>query len=178
MNIMRGNVIYADLGQHPNECDSRQSGVRPCVVVSNPKSRILNVCPCSTRTDKKYNPVHVEILAEDIKGYPMKKSVVMIEQIVPIDRRLVKSKIGYICNKEVMSAIDAAIRIQLGIKEKSAKIKKRFVRYREGAELYSMSERKFMDLAKDAQATYKINQVVLVNCDILDEYLESFRITD
>ena len=34
-----------------------------------------------------------------------------------------------------------------------AKIKKRFVRYREGAELYSMSERKFMDLAKDAQAT-------------------------
>ena len=119
MNIMRGNVIYADLGQHPNECDSRQSGVRPCVVVSNPKSRILNVCPCSTRTDKKYNPVHVEILAKDIKGYPMKKSVVIIEQIVPIDRRLVKSKIGYICNKEVMSAIDAAIRIQLGIKEKA-----------------------------------------------------------
>ena len=61
---------------------------------------------------------------------------------------------------------------------KPAKIKKRFVRYREGAELYSMSERKFMDLAKDAQATYKLNQVVLVNCDILDEYLESFRITD
>ena len=28
---------------------------------------------------------------------------------------------------------------------KPAKIKKRFVRYREGAELYSMSERKFMD---------------------------------
>ena len=43
---------------------------------------------------------------------------------------------------------------------KPAKIKKRFVRYREGAELYSMSERKFMDLAKDAQATYKINQVI------------------
>ena len=119
MNIMRGNVIYADLGQHPNECDSRQSGVRPCVVVSNPKSRILNVCPCSTRTDKKYNPVHMEILAEDIKGYPMKKSVVMVEQIVPIDRRLVKSKIGYICNKEVMNAIDAAICIQLGIKEEA-----------------------------------------------------------
>lgn len=49
----------------------------------------------------------------------MKKSVVMIEQIVPIDRRLVKSKIGYICNKEVMNAIDAAIRIQLGIKEEA-----------------------------------------------------------
>ncbi len=61
-------------------------------------------------------------------------------------------------------------------RKKVDKIKKRFVRYREGAELYSMSERKFMDLAKDAKATYKINQVVLVNCDILEEYLESFRI--
>lgn len=64
------------------------------------------------------------------------------------------------------------------IGSKPEKIKKKFVRYKEGAELYSMSERKFMDLAKDAQATYKINQVVLVNCDIVDEYLESFRITD
>lgn len=71
-------------------------------------------------------------------------------------------------------------RKQMAVKNnrEGAKIKKRFVRYREGAEHYSMSERKFMDLAKDAQATYKINQVVLVNCDILDEYLESFRITD
>ena len=61
-------------------------------------------------------------------------------------------------------------------RKKVDKIKKRFVRYSDGAELYSMSERKFMDLAKDAKATYKINQVVLVNCDILEEYLESFRI--
>lgn len=61
---------------------------------------------------------------------------------------------------------------------KTEKIKKKFVRYKEGAELYSMSERKFMDLAKDAQATYKIDHVVLVNCDILDEYLESFRIME
>ena len=60
--------------------------------------------------------------------------------------------------------------------KKVEKIKKRFVRYKEGAELYSMSERKFMDLAKDAKATYKINQIDLVNCDILEEYLESFRI--
>lgn len=36
---------------------------------------------------------------------------------------------------------------------KPAKKKKRFVRYREGAELYSMSERKFMDLARKS---YKV----------------------
>ncbi len=43
---------------------------------------------------------------------------------------------------------------------------KRFVRYSEGAEMYSMSTSKFMQLAKDAKACYKVNQLVLVNLDI------------
>ena len=55
---------------------------------------------------------------------------------------------------------------------------KRFVRYKEGAEMYSMGLTKFQELAKDAKACYKINQLVLVNLDVLDKYLESFRITD
>ena len=52
---------------------------------------------------------------------------------------------------------------------------KRFVRYSEGAEMYSMSVSKFMQLAKDAKACYKVNQLVLVNLDIIDEYLETFQ---
>ena len=32
--------------------------------------------------------------------------------------------------------------------------------------------------ATDAKACYKVNQLVLVNLDILDAYLETFRITD
>ncbi len=56
--------------------------------------------------------------------------------------------------------------------------KKRFVRYREGAQLYSMSESKFMQLAKDAKACYKVNQLVLVNLEILERYLETFHIID
>jgi len=56
--------------------------------------------------------------------------------------------------------------------------KKRFVRYPEGAEMYSMSLSKFQQIAKDAKACYKVNQLVLVNLDILDEYLETFRIVD
>lgn len=55
---------------------------------------------------------------------------------------------------------------------------KRFVRYNEGAEMYSMSLSKFQQLAKDAKACYKVNQLVLVNLDILDEYLETFRIVE
>ena len=55
---------------------------------------------------------------------------------------------------------------------------KRFVRYADGAEMYSMSVSKFMQLAKDAKACYKVNQLVLVNLDIIDEYLETFHIVD
>ena len=55
---------------------------------------------------------------------------------------------------------------------------KRFVRYPEGAEMYSMSLSKFQQLAKDAKACYKMNRLVLVNLDILKEYLETFHIED
>ena len=54
--------------------------------------------------------------------------------------------------------------------------KKRFVRYKEGAELYSMCQAKFERLAKVANAIYKVDKLVLVNTEILEEYLESFRI--
>ncbi len=55
---------------------------------------------------------------------------------------------------------------------------KRFVRYKEGAELYSMCQSKFEEMAKEANAIYKLNKLVLVNCDIFEEYLETFRIRD
>lgn len=54
--------------------------------------------------------------------------------------------------------------------------RKKFVRYKEGAEIYSMCQSKFEQLAKDAKAIYKIDKLVLVNCDILEEYLETFRV--
>ncbi len=66
------------------------------------------------------------------------------------------------------------------IKEKENRLKekdkKKFVRYREGAQMYSMGLSKFEQLAKDAGAIYKINRLVLVNIEILDAYIESFRI--
>jgi len=55
---------------------------------------------------------------------------------------------------------------------------KRFVRYKEGAELYSMCQSKFEQMAKEARAIYKLNKLVLVNCDIFEEYLETFRISE
>ncbi len=59
---------------------------------------------------------------------------------------------------------------------KGKEIKKKFVRYKEGADLYSMSQSKFEQMAKDAGAVYKLNKLVLVNREVFDDYLESFRL--
>ncbi len=55
---------------------------------------------------------------------------------------------------------------------------KKFVRYKEGAKLYSMCQSKFEDMARDAGAIYKLNKLVLVNCEIFEEYLETFHIVE
>ena len=53
---------------------------------------------------------------------------------------------------------------------------KKFRRYKDGAEYYGFSKSIFERLAKDAGAIYKVNKVVLVNCEIFEKYLESFRL--
>ena len=52
---------------------------------------------------------------------------------------------------------------------------KKFLRYKEGAEKYSLGLTKFQALAKEAKAVYKVDGIVLVNCDIFENFLESFR---
>lgn len=59
--------------------------------------------------------------------------------------------------------------------KKTQKQNRKFVRYKEGAEMYGMGLSKFQELAKDAHATYKIKQLVLVNTEIFEEYLELYR---
>ncbi len=52
---------------------------------------------------------------------------------------------------------------------------KKFVSYQEGAALYSLGLHSFQQLAKDANAIYKFKRRVLVNIEIIDEYLEAFH---
>ena len=53
--------------------------------------------------------------------------------------------------------------------------KKKYVRYQEGAELYSMGINTFREIARDAKATVRIKGIVLVNIEIFEEYLELFK---
>lgn len=56
------------------------------------------------------------------------------------------------------------------------KYAKKFVRYPEGAEKYSIGLTKFQVLAKEANAVYKVDGIALVNCEIFEKYLETFRV--
>lgn len=49
---------------------------------------------------------------------------------------------------------------------------KKYVRYEEGAKLYSMGRNTFIDLARQANAVYKFKGVALVNVKKVDEYME------
>jgi len=59
--------------------------------------------------------------------------------------------------------------------ERTAVMAKKYVRLKEGAERYSMGLNKFRDLAREAKAIYKVDKLVLINCDLFDKYLETFR---
>lgn len=59
--------------------------------------------------------------------------------------------------------------------EDTALYAKKFVRYEEGARKYSMGLSKFQNMAREAKATYKVDKLVLVNCELFEKYLETFR---
>ena len=56
--------------------------------------------------------------------------------------------------------------------------RKKFVRYKDGAEIYSMCQSKFERMAREDKATYKLDKIVLVNTEIFEKYLETFRVVE
>lgn len=56
-----------------------------------------------------------------------------------------------------------------------ARKKKKYIRYEEGAVHYSMGKNSFRQIAQDAHAIVRLKRIALVNVEVLDEYLESFR---
>lgn len=53
--------------------------------------------------------------------------------------------------------------------------KKKFVRLDEGAKLYSVGVNTFREWAKDANAIYRIKTITLINTELVDQFLETFR---
>ena len=54
-------------------------------------------------------------------------------------------------------------------------VMKKYVNATEGAIIYSLGKTRFMTLAKEAGAVYKVGNSALVNTEIFEDYLEQFH---
>ena len=54
-------------------------------------------------------------------------------------------------------------------------VTKKYVNAMEGQAMYSISKSRFMEMAKDAGAIYKVGKSALVNTEIFEKYLEQYR---
>ena len=64
------------------------------------------------------------------------------------------------------------------IRKEIANGSKRWVRYDEGAELYSVGVHTFRKIAQDARAIYKVGNVILIDTIKLDRFIEAFEVED
>ena len=189
------DVVYADFGKNPHGI---QGGIRPGIIISCDASNHdgapqVSVVPLSSKL--KDIPVHVILNPKDVSGFGLSKiSDFMPEDAQTISKGCIRAKSGTVIEDSgVREEIDRALIRQFDLLpvarkmvmeelangQQTKKTNIKICRYSEGAEMYSMSVSKFIvSLAKDAKACYKVNQLVLVNLDIIDEYLETFHIVD
>lgn len=112
VQVKRGDVYWYCCGG-ANAFLSEQSGLRPCLVVSNDvaneHSPIISVVPLTT-AHKKHIPTHTKIY---VGG---KKSTVICEQIYSISKDRLGTFIGS-CSKKELDRINRCLGIQLGLVE-------------------------------------------------------------
>lgn len=111
MNIVRGEVYYADLSP---VIGSEQGGYRPVLVVQNNKgnrfSTTVIVAPISSKLTKNHLPTHVFIELEGLQ----KKSVILLEQLRTIDKKRIREKVGKV-NEAMMQEVNMAMRTSLDL---------------------------------------------------------------
>jgi mRNA interferase MazF len=108
-NIKRGEIYLVDLGK---QTGSVQGGIRPVIVISNPKnnrySPTINVLPITSKR-KNNIPVHVNI---GVKSGLQAESTILTEQILTIDKKQIIKYVGK-CSEDKMFEIVKAMFLQL-----------------------------------------------------------------
>ena len=61
------------------------------------------------------------------------------------------------------------------VMETARRLRRKYLRYQQAEIVYSLSHKKLMELASDAEAIYRLYGIVLINREIFDEYLEKFH---
>ena len=119
-DLIRGDLVYVKLPQQIET--SVQSGIRPCIIVSNAicnrNAKIVNVCPLTSKSEKGNNPVHIHIGKNEKGVYIDKDSWILIEQLQTIDKKSILSLVGHLeNNSDAMQSINLALIKQLNLGE-------------------------------------------------------------
>lgn len=113
MNILRGDIYYADLSP---VVGSEQGGMRPVLIVQNDVgnkySPTVIAAAITSQTGKARLPTHIPISATNC-GLE-KDSVVLLEQVRTIDKRRLRERMGHIEDSS-MSKVNEAISISFGL---------------------------------------------------------------
>ena len=121
IKVIRGSIIRVHLPGKNTSGKCIQEGERPMVVISNDVcnnvSPVITALPL-TSSDKKIlksMPTHVVIDDNDLEGTGLvKKSVVMAEQICPVDKRDIVTFMGTLPKKYIPS-LERAMMVQIGL---------------------------------------------------------------
>ena len=115
--IKRGDLYYADLRPI---IGSEQGGVRPVLIIQNDVgnhfSPTVIAAPITSRRKNRWMPTHV-LLPISTDGL-RNDSIVLLEQVRTIDRSRLGDYIGRL-DETAMEAVDTALAISIGIKEKA-----------------------------------------------------------
>lgn len=111
----RGDIYFANLG---DRIGSEQSGTRPVIVIQNNVGNryapTLTVLPITSNIKKPELPTHVVLQSNSVLK---KKSMIMAEQAITIDKERIISYVGKLNFKQINRVMDA-VRIHIGIEEK------------------------------------------------------------
>ena len=113
MIVKRGDIYYADLSP---VVGSEQGGIRPVLVIQNDignkYSPTVIAAAITSQINKAKMPTHIELAAKD---YGLNKdSVILLEQIMTIDKRRLREKIGRI-DDGLMASVNNALSISFGL---------------------------------------------------------------
>ena len=98
--VMRGQIIMADL---PCTGTSIQTGLRPCVVISNNKANMYSpnviVVPLTSK-NKKPLPTHYTMQPTRLNGLKV-ASTALAEQIITLSKTMIKKVVGKVDEEHI-----------------------------------------------------------------------------
>jgi mRNA interferase MazF len=116
MVVRRGDMFYADLSP---VVGSEQGGIRPVVIIQNDignkYSPTVIAAAITSQLGKNKLPTHIEIGSQNV-GLKT-NSIVLAEQVRTIDKSRLKEKIGHIEDQSIMTQINNALGVSIGLEK-------------------------------------------------------------